>query len=163
MYGLKDLIGKVRKATEHTVSKQKSKYLGLKTQSLRPPILPKIQSHVDFSNFDEFPTEVEEEIPEEVNISHDEGYSSNSLESSTNCAKNSNPTPRSISTQALPMSSSQSSLSNSTVPLVSQSSSTSNSSLPVTSTENSTSNKSTESVLQVSFHSLLNGTLVVLF
>ena len=31
---------------------------------------------MDFSNFDEFPNEVEEEIPEEVHISLDEGYSS---------------------------------------------------------------------------------------
>ena len=31
---------------------------------------------MDFSNFDDFPNEVEEEIPEEVHISLDEGYSS---------------------------------------------------------------------------------------
>jgi len=50
---------------------------GLKKFKLPPPFLPRIENNTDFSNFDNFPTEVEEDIAEAV-LSSDEGYSSTS-------------------------------------------------------------------------------------
>jgi len=39
---------------------------GLRTRSLTPPIMPKIQSHLDTSNFDEYPTDNEGPPPDDV-------------------------------------------------------------------------------------------------
>jgi len=55
---------------------------GLKKFKLPPPFLPRIESHTDLSNFDDFPIEIEEDW-EETATSSDEGYSSNSGGSST--------------------------------------------------------------------------------
>jgi cGMP-dependent protein kinase len=38
---------------------------GLRTRSLSPPIMPKIQNHLDTSNFDEYPTDTDGPPPGE--------------------------------------------------------------------------------------------------
>jgi len=39
---------------------------GLRTRSLSPPIMPKIQNHLDTSNFDEYPTDTDGPPPDDV-------------------------------------------------------------------------------------------------
>jgi len=39
---------------------------GLRTRTLSPPIMPKIQSHLDTSNFDEYPTDTDGPPPDDV-------------------------------------------------------------------------------------------------